>query len=120
MFVSDHIIIYYTDITAVLQKVPDLHDLLNLLQNIADEWHKIGLSLCVSESVISGLSQSAEDNTVKLYKVLTHWMDTMSSPITWQNIISSVEGPIIANHSTADRIREFLSQQEVYSKYQGM
>ena len=120
MFVSDHIIIYYTDITAVLQNVPDLHDLLNLLQNIADEWYEIGILLKVEDSFLHGLFESARDNTTKLHKVLTRWMNMMTSPVTWQNIISSVEGPIIANHSTADRIREFLFQQEGYSKYQGM
>ena len=117
---SDHILIYYTDITAVLQKVPDLHDLLNLLQNIAKEWYIIGVLLKVDENFLRGLLESVQDDTTKLHKVLTRWMDTMSSPITWQNIVNLVEGPFIANHSTAEEICEFLSQQDVYSKYQGM
>ena len=120
MFVSDHIIFYYTDITTVLQKVPDKHDLLSLLADITYQWHEIGILLGVDEIYLHGLLESVEGNMVKLHKVLTYWIDTMSIPVTWQNIINIVEGPIIASQSTVDKIRKFLSQEEVYSKYQGM
>ena len=55
---------------------------------------------------------------VRLTEVLTSWRDTTSSPVTWENIIRSVEGPIVGQHSTAVTIREYLTKPEVYSKYQ--
>ena len=115
-----HIIIYFTDITTVLQKVPDKHDLLNLLVDIDYEWEKIGISLGIPESVLDHLSQSNEDDTTNLCEVLTHWMDTMPSPVTWENIIRSLEGPIVQHPSTAHKIRNYLTKPEVYSEYQGM
>ena len=120
MFFSDHIIIYYTDITTVLQKVPELHDLLSVLADINYEWYIIGISLQVNARFLDDLSTSVESNMVKLHKVLTNWRDTMSSPVTWQNIISAMEGPIVKHCLIADKIRKFLSRQEVYSKYQSM
>ena len=113
-----YITLYYTDITAVLRKVPEQLDLLNLLACIEHKWYEVGSSLGVRTSVLDGLSQSNKTNMVRLAEVLTSWRDTTSSPITWENIIRSVEGPIIGQHSTAVTIREYLIKPEVYSKYQ--
>ena len=100
-----------------MKKVPDHHDLLNLLAKIKHKWYELGLSLRVEDSVLESLHDGANDMK-KLNKALTSWRDTMSSPITWKNIIESVEGPIVGQVATAKIIREYLTKPEVYSKYQ--
>lgn len=47
-----HIIVYYTDITTVFQKVPDKHELLTPLADIDDDWYNIGVSLPIQGSVL--------------------------------------------------------------------
>ena len=42
-----YITLYYTDITAVLRKVPEQLDLLNLLASIEHKWYEVGSSLGV-------------------------------------------------------------------------
>ena len=113
-----YITLYYTHITVVLREVPEHLDLLNLLANIEHKWYEVGSSLGVQTSVLNGLSQSNKTNMVRLAEVLTSWRDTTSSPVTWENIIRSMEGPIVGQHSTAVTIHEYLTKPEVYSKYQ--
>ena len=102
----------------MLKKVPEQLDLLNLLACIKHKWNEVGSSLGVQTCVLNGLSQSNKTNMVRLTEVLTSWRDTTSSPVTWENIIRSVEGPIVGQHATAETIREYLNKPEVYSKYQ--
>ena len=101
----------------MLKKVPEQLDLLNLLACIEDKWYEVGSSLRVQTRVLNGLSQSNKTNTMRLAQVLISWRDTTSSPVTWENIIRSVEGPIVGQHATAETIREYLIKPEVYSKY---
>ena len=101
-----------------MKKVPDHHDLLNLLAKIKHKWYELGLSLQVEESVLESCLQDGTNDMKKLNKALTSWRDTMSSPVTWKNIIESVEGPIVGQVATAKKIREYLAKPEVYSKYQ--
>ena len=115
-----HIIIYYIDITTVLQKVPDEFELLSLLADISRKWYEIGVSLRIRLSFLDQLSHSHKTDMVKLSEVMTEWKVTMSSPVTWENIISSLEGPIVQHPSIALEIRNYLTRPEVYPKYQGM
>ena len=100
-----------------MKKVPERNDLLNLLSKIKHKWYELGLSLQVEESVLESLQDGTNDMK-KLNKVLTSWRDTMLSPVTWKNIIESIEGPIVEQAATAKKIREYLAKPEVYSKYQ--
>ena len=101
-----------------MKKVPDHHDLLKLLAKIKHKWYELGLSLRVEESVLESCLQASTNDIKKLNKILTSWRDTKSSPVTWENIIESVEGTIVEQVSTAEKIREYLTKPEVYSKYQ--
>ena len=41
----------------------------------------------------------------------------LSSTSTWNVVLTSVEGPIVKNPSTAMKIRQFLAKTEVKPKY---
>ena len=100
-----------------MKKVPEHIDLLNQLAKIKHKWYELGLSLQVEENVLESL-QNGSNDIKKLSKVLTSWRDTKSSPLTWENIIEIVEGPIVEDTLTAENIRKYLTKPEVYSKYQ--
>ena len=101
-----------------MKKVPDHIDLLNLLAKIRHKWYELGLSLRVEKSVLESSLQASTNEVKKLDKVLTSWRDTKLSPVTWENIIESVKGPIVEDVPTAETICKYLTKPEVYSKYQ--
>ena len=97
-----------SDISNVLRKAPNKHDLLEQLADIDDRWPQIGLALGVGDNVLSGLQTCQESNIFKLNKVLLSWMTTKSSPVTWDTVITAMEKPIINNIKKAEEIRKHL------------
>ena len=108
-----------TDISAILKKVPVPRDLLDLLACIKHKWKMIGVALEVEHCDLEGLSQSNKDNSTRLYEVLEAWMNTRSTDVTWETVITAAEGSIVDQKSTAVKIQQFLSEPKVYSKYLG-
>ena len=104
---------YFTDISGVLQMKPDFTDLLGILVDIDYDWEKIGIALKVEHRVLADLLPSREDNTVKLARVLRNWMDKMPTNITWEVVLTAVEGPIVKHPSTAKKIRKLLATIQV-------
>ena len=95
-----------------------MKDLLSLLTDIEHEWHKIGLAIEVEQRVLAQCTRSNVDDGMKLYNVIENWTTTMTTETTWQTIIDAVEGPIVKHKAIAAKIRKFLAEQEVYSKYE--
>lgn len=83
---------YFLD---TLKKVPEKHDILNLLAGIDDMWHKIGLSLKVASNILRGLQSQKITNIIKLDQVLQSCIATTSSPVTWDTVITAINGPIV-------------------------
>lgn len=92
----------------ILKKAPDKRGLLECLVSIEDKWQEIGLALDVSSRVLNG-AKNEQSNTIKLSVVIESWITTTtSSPITWETIISAVEGPIVNNKKKAKEIVDYL------------
>ena len=90
--------------------VPDKHTLINLLADVSNKWELIGLALNVTQNFLDGLSSTLADN-VKLASVIENWMITQSSPVTWETVISAIEGPIVGHSkSKTDEIRHHLGK----------
>ena len=89
-------------------QVPNVHDVLKLLASISAHWQEIGLSLAVCSNDLEKIQQVPDSAEVKLSKVINTWINTKSSPITWENVISSIEGPIVSNKKKGDEIRKYL------------
>ena len=87
------------------------------MTDIAYHWEKIGIALEVETHVLHALRRNNEDNTTKLINVLQSWLDTFPSVCTWDVVLTAVEGPIVNQRSTAMKIRHFLANPEVQSKY---
>ena len=68
--------------------------LLNLLSPMSAQWEEIGGLLGVDANTINGLHTLNLTNQVKLDKMLQSWLDNEPTPVTWNNVISVLEGPL--------------------------
>ena len=89
---------------------PDKLSLINLLADVSHMWKEIGLALNVEGTFLHGLSNSLDSNSIKLANVTENWMNTQSSPVTWETVISAIESPIVNNKSKADEIRHHIGK----------
>ena len=95
------IFIFYADIPDVLNTAPGQYNLLKLL---ADMDHQ----LSVPYHVLSGLQTSPEANKVKLSQVIHTWLTSQPSPVTWETVISAIEGRIVDNLAKGNKICNHL------------
>ena len=107
---ADYYIIIVSSFSDILEDAPDRYDLLYLLADINDKWHEIGLSLRVGSDVLNGLTSEKVENIIKLDKILQSWIETESSPVTWDTMIAAIEGPLVKNVQKAKKIREYLAK----------
>ena len=105
------------DITAVLQKVPDTMDLLRLLSDVEHKWDKIGKELKVNKTVLAAAFLDCDDHRSRFSLVLRTWKNTKTTPATWETIIDVMKS--LNHNSIANKIRQFLAKEEIYSKYTG-
>ena len=103
-------IIFFVEISTFLNDTPKEYQLRHLLANISSRWQEIGLALGISDNDLDNISTLVQDNMSKLCKMITKWIETQSSPVTWSMIIFAIEGPIVNNKTKADEIREFLAK----------
>ena len=68
--------------------------LLNLLSPMSAQWEEIGGLLGVDADTINGLHTSKLTNQVMLDKILQSWLDNEPTPVTWNNVISVLEGQL--------------------------
>ena len=101
----------FLDITEILKEVPRQSDLLYLLADIAYDWERIGIALKLGYSTLGILAQTKFSNIKKLAEVIKRWRETQSTPVTWETVISAVEGPVVRNKKVADNMRKFLLQE---------
>ena len=104
------IIFFYFPVTSNnLKEEPNEHDLCSQLVTISSDWRVIGSALCVCENFLKGLEESHDQPTVKLCKVVNKWITSGDrSLITWETVISAIEGPFVNNKKKADEICEYL------------
>ena len=75
-------------------------------------WKEIGLALKVHDNILEGLQRQGEakSNVLKLNEVIDSWITTESSPVTWDTLITAIEGPFVQNVKKANDIREYLNK----------
>ena len=81
------------------------------MADISAKWKEIGLALKVSRNELDGLRRDHSSITVKLSEVITLWIESESSPVSWETLISAIEGPIVKNKKKAKEIRDYLYSQ---------
>ena len=97
-----------------LEVSPQLADLLNLLAPIAPQYSAIGTALRVPMSTLGLhlLPHTYQDN---LRHTLEWWLNNgdrpnINSPVTWDNIINVIEGPVVQNYKIAQNMRNFANK----------
>ena len=99
---------FYAGTPNILNTAPGEHTLLELLADVDHLWFLIGSALRVAHNVLIGLQNSREENRVKLIQVIHTWFSSLSSPVTWETVISAIEGRIVGNLRKANEIRDHL------------
>ena len=99
---------FYAGTPAILNPPLDEYNLLELLANISHQWYVIGTALRVSNDVLNGLLTSQYDNKVKLIQVIHTWFTSQPSLVTWETVISAIEGKVVDNLEKANEIRDHL------------
>lgn len=101
----------FSDISDMLKEAPNHDELLPLLANISSKWYSIGLAFKVHTNELDSLSKDVQyENTAKLSKVIQSWIDTQSSPVIWETVISVIGGPIVKNQKKANEIRDYIGK----------
>ena len=98
------ILFYYT------ANRPEKHVLLRFLSSITSKWQEIGDLLGVDPNTIEELYHSNFSAQVKMSKVLQSWLDNEPTPVTWDNVISILNGPL-QKKSLAIEICQFLGKE---------
>ena len=78
-----------------------------MLAPISSKWDLICSQLGVDIEVIEDLNKSDD---LKLNQVIQKWVETKSTPTTWDNIIEVVKGPVLQSPEVASTIQEYLNQ----------
>ena len=87
---------------------PEKRMLLELLSPVAVKWHEIGDLLGVDSDTMDSLSMANRTDLVKMSKMLQKWLDNEPTPVTWDNILKVLEGPLQMK-SLAVEIRQLLN-----------
>ena len=80
-----------------LKDIPNHEKALTLLTNISADWEEIGLALDVSLNDLKGLKQDNSSNMINVSQVIALWIQSKSSTVSWETLISAIERPIINN-----------------------
>ena len=112
MYISVLIIITIS-FTFIANK-PEKHILLRLLYPVKANCHEIGYLLGVDSNTIDMLYTSNYSDQMKMSKMLQSWLDNEPTPVTWDNIIDVIEGPL-QKKSLAMEIRKFLMDRFRYT-----
>ena len=106
------VILYYfllSDVDVLKSSPPDKLKVLELLANVTAKWKIIGVALGVDDNTLDGIDKSNDTNVLKLNSVINTWINTKSSPYTWETLISAIEGGLVKEKVKADEIRAYVA-----------
>ena len=89
-----------------------------LLAEIAPQYSSIGTALKVPMSTL-GLVHSPDTHQGNLRRTLEWWLNNgnkpdINSPVTWNNIISVIEGPVVQNYKIAEEMKNFITSMMLF------
>ena len=82
---------------------------MNILAKIAPQYNLIGIALKIPMSSLSLPDYHKENLSRTLYWWLNNG-DSVGSPVTWDNIINAIGGPIVENYRISEKMRQFYHQ----------
>ena len=99
-------------------KCPVKRDVLVLLADIKYLWYQIGEALDVKFGSLQSHLYSSYPDITKLSLVIQEWMDSQkTSDVTWSTLIEAVECPFVKQIAVGEKMRNYLCQPDVRSRY---
>ena len=92
-----------------MKQKPTKIELLKQLVPIAHKWYNVGIGLDVRDGVLMSLDYSNDSYRTKLSSVIQSWLDTQSTPVTWETVVSALESPIVNDRAVAAKLRNYLT-----------
>ena len=106
----------YHIVDHLMNKEPELIDLLNWLHDIAYLWYELGVQLNVPMGTLNAIDLKLQGQTDrKLAEVLLKWEFGLTSPHTFGNLLECLEN--INQRKYANVLKQRLKNPEVYVKY---
>lgn len=94
------------------KNVPDHYEVLELLADISAQWQDVGLALKVPKNDLDGLVNASGSKNSKLSEVIRLWINTESSPVTWEALISAIKRPLVNNKRKAEEIHDHVHHRQ--------
>ena len=95
---------FYLTVTVLTDD--DLPVLQTKLDEVAFQWHTIGIQLGFKPGVLSGIESVVRGNVQSgLKELLTRWLQRKQPPSTLQSLIDVVRGEVIAHQVLAERLQ---------------
>ena len=92
-----------------------MHHLLSWLKTLQPEWYEVGQSLKVEDYKLKTIDLQRATDAVRLLKVFNNWKDSLCSPYTFEQLISSLkEG---GYERAIKEVKEKLQDREVRKEY---
>ena len=83
---------------------------MQLLAPVSSKWDLLGDQLGVEHNFIAGLKNSNKSDQTRLTEILQKWIEMKPTPVTWDNIIKVVGGPVVQNQNVAITIQKHLKK----------
>lgn len=104
----------------ILNKTPQRQDVFKLLKSKSTKWDEIARELCVDSKRREELRKDVSINSdKKLEEVLTTWIDSETTPVTWKTVIEKLDKELALKKMAKD-VKKYLKRQDVVEKYSEM
>ena len=99
-----------------MNKSPEQEDVFKLLKSKSNSWDDIARELQVDINKRDDLRKEvAFSNDRKLEEVLENWIDSETSPVTWNTIIEMLEE--LGLRKMMKDVKKFLQKKDVVERY---
>ena len=104
----------------ILNKTPQRQDVFKLLKSKSTKWDDIARELRVDSKRREELRKDVSINSdKKLEEVLTTWIDSETTPVTWKTVIEKLDKELALKKMAKD-VKKYLKRQDVVEKYSEM
>lgn len=97
----------------LMNKEPELRDLLTWLDDIAYLWYGLGQQLMVSDGTLKKINQGQGGS--KFSEVFNKWDTGLTSPHTFRNLCTCLEN--LKQWKYANKLKQELRNPKVYARY---
>ena len=92
-----------------------MHHLMSWLKTLQPEWYEVGQSLKVEDYKLKTIDLQRATDAVRLSTVFNEWKNSMCSPYTFEQLISSLEES--GYRRAIKEVKEKLQDREVRKEY---